>query len=120
MTDEYRWSKRTPFPRELATMIARKASLMAASFEDLAVRQMVRDAQRALERGDSAAQIAREMDLPGGGGSKVLPFHLGHMPPNRFFTPAKLKIQELRDGRCRHGIKLSTNQRRLSGKNTEI
>ncbi|CAO3312580.1 hypothetical protein METHP14_820035 [Pseudomonas sp. P14-2025] len=39
----------------------------------------------------------------GGGGSKVQALSLGHRALSRFFTPAKLKIQELRDGRHRHG-----------------
>jgi hypothetical protein len=51
------------FPAELATMIARKASIMAQRLEDQAMRQMVRDAQRALDRGTDVEQIAREMEL---------------------------------------------------------
>ncbi|ATV20372.1 hypothetical protein CFN58_29910 [Pseudomonas avellanae] len=51
------------FPAELATMIARKASIMAQRLEDQAIRQMVREAQRALDRGLSADQIAKELSL---------------------------------------------------------
>ncbi|MNF01671.1 hypothetical protein D3C80_2006930 [compost metagenome] len=46
-------------------MIARKASIMASRLEDQAIRTMVRDAQRALDRGVKAEEIAREMELPG-------------------------------------------------------
>lgn len=64
-SDDYSRPKHKPFPTALATMIARKASIMAARLEDQAVRSMVRDAQRALDRGMSADVIAREMELPG-------------------------------------------------------
>jgi hypothetical protein len=47
----------------LAEMIARKASVMAQRLEDQAITQMVRDAQRALDRGTDVEQIAREMEL---------------------------------------------------------
>lgn len=64
-SDDYSRPKHKPFPTALATMIARKASIMAARLEDQAVRSMVRDAQRALDRGISADVIARDMELPG-------------------------------------------------------
>lgn len=60
---DYSRPTRQPFPAELATMIARKASIMASRLEDKAIRSMVRDAQRALERGTDVEQIAREMEL---------------------------------------------------------
>ncbi|PBJ10367.1 hypothetical protein [Pseudomonas sp. ACN5] len=62
---DYTRPQRAPFPTELATMIARKASIMASRLEDQAIRTMVRDAQRALDRGVKAEEIAREMELPG-------------------------------------------------------
>lgn len=65
MKNDYSRPKAAPFPRELAVMIARKASAMAQCLEDQAVRQMVRDAQRALDRGVRVEEIAKEMDLPG-------------------------------------------------------
>lgn len=63
MTDNYSRPKRTPFPRGLAEMIARKASILASKMEDEAIAQMVRDAQRALDRGMSQAEIARQLGL---------------------------------------------------------
>jgi hypothetical protein len=63
--EDYSRPQHAPFPASLATMIARKASIMAARLEDQAVRSMVRDAQRALDRGLDAEQIAKEMALPG-------------------------------------------------------
>lgn len=54
--EDYSRPKRRPFPRDLAIMIARKV-------EDAAIAQMVRDAQRALDRGVSQVEIAREMGL---------------------------------------------------------
>ena len=66
MKDDYSRPKRAPFPRDLAAMIARKADAMARRIEDEAITQMVRDAQRALDRGVPADTIAREMGLPAG------------------------------------------------------
>jgi hypothetical protein len=63
--DDYTRPQHAPFPPALATMIARKASIMAARLEDQAIRSMVRDAQRALDRGVATDVIAREMELPG-------------------------------------------------------
>jgi hypothetical protein len=60
---DYSRPRREPFPTTLATMIARKASIMADHLEQQAIRSMVRDAQRALDRGIDADQIAREMEL---------------------------------------------------------
>lgn len=64
LAHDYTRPQRAPFPTELAAMIARKASIMASRLEDQAIRTMVRDAQRALDRGVRPEQIAREMELP--------------------------------------------------------
>jgi len=64
MKDDYTRPKRAPFPAALAAMIARKATIMASRLEEQAIRAMVRDAQRALDRGIAADVIAREMGLP--------------------------------------------------------
>ena len=61
--EDYSRPKRRSFPRDLAIMIARKADSMARKVEDAAIAQMVRDAQRALDRGVSQVEIAREMGL---------------------------------------------------------
>ena len=66
MKKDYTRPKRAPFPRALAAGIARKASIMASRLEEQATRAMVRDAQRALDRGVPADTIAREMGLPAG------------------------------------------------------
>lgn len=63
MKDDYARPKSAPFPRELATLIARKADVLAKRLEDQAIKQMVREAQRALDRGMSHTDIAREMGL---------------------------------------------------------
>lgn len=44
-------------------MIARKADAMARRIEDEAITQMVRDAQRALDRGVPQIEIVRVMRL---------------------------------------------------------
>ena len=61
--DDYSRPKRAEFPRDLAAMIARKADAMARRVEDQAITQMVRDAQRALDRGISQAEIAQQLGL---------------------------------------------------------
>lgn len=61
---DYSRPERTPFPRELAVMITRKADAMARKFEDEVTRRLVRDAQRALDQGYSLGQIAKELGLP--------------------------------------------------------
>ncbi|MDY7558975.1 hypothetical protein QN366_08790 [Pseudomonas sp. CCC3.2] len=63
MTTDYSRPERAPFPRDLAAMIARKADALARRFEDQAIKAMVRDAQRALDRGESQANIVRELAL---------------------------------------------------------
>lgn len=62
--NDYSRPPRAPFPRALAAGIARKASIMASRLEEQATRTMVRDAQRALDRGIKADVIAQEMGLP--------------------------------------------------------
>lgn len=61
--EDYSRPKRAPFPRDLAAMIARKARVMGKRLEDQAIEQMVRTAQRALDRGISPANIASELGL---------------------------------------------------------
>ena len=63
MNHDYSRPKHAPFPTELAAMIARKASIMAARLEDQAIRTMVRDAQCALDRGVTAPEIADQLGL---------------------------------------------------------
>ncbi|WP_295471176.1 hypothetical protein [uncultured Pseudomonas sp.] len=67
MTQQRQLNVRGAFPRELAALIAAKASRMAQEFEDRAIEQMVRDAKRAIGMGVSADQIARELGLTQGG-----------------------------------------------------
>ena len=62
--DDYdRQRQPVPFPRTLAAAIARKAEAMARSFEEQAAAQLVRDAQRALRRGQSPESIVQELGL---------------------------------------------------------
>ena len=63
MKNDYSRHKSVPFPRELAVMIARKADVIARRLEDQAIKQMVRAAQRSLDRGMTQTDIAREMNL---------------------------------------------------------
>jgi len=70
MTEDYSRPKSKPFPRDLAIMIARKADVIARKLEDQAIAKMVREAQRALDRGLSVADIAREMVLLPAGAAK--------------------------------------------------
>jgi hypothetical protein len=51
------------FPPELALLIVRKASAMAAAFEEKALDQMTLDARRALSDGAEPRVIARQMGL---------------------------------------------------------
>lgn len=55
--------KKLPFPSELAVLIVRKAERMACAFEQKALQQMKRDAEKALAVGIHHTQIAREMEL---------------------------------------------------------
>lgn len=63
MTEDYSRPKSKPFPRDLAIMIARKADVIARKLEDQAIAKMVREAQRALDRGMSQTEIARDLGL---------------------------------------------------------
>lgn len=51
------------FPPELALLIVRKASAMAAAFEEQALDQHTKDARRALLRGAEPGRGIREMRL---------------------------------------------------------
>lgn len=57
------YRKAAPFPRALATKIARKADVMAKRFEDQIVRELTITARSALNRGVDAEQIERELGL---------------------------------------------------------
>lgn len=63
MKDDYSRPKSAPFPVWLAEAIARKASIMAQRLEDQAVRTMVREAQRGLDRGMTEVEIRRQLQL---------------------------------------------------------
>lgn len=62
--NDYSRPQRKPFPRTLASMIARKADVLARVFEERLTRQLVHDAQRALDEGYTIDQIATELGLP--------------------------------------------------------
>jgi len=51
------------FPPELALLIARKASAMAAALEEQALDQLTKDARRALRQGADPRKLIREMRL---------------------------------------------------------
>lgn len=51
------------FPPELALLIVRKASAMAAAFEEQALDQLIKDARRALAQGVEPRRVIREMRL---------------------------------------------------------
>lgn len=55
--------EQTPFPRELAVLIVKKACRMAEKFENEAIDTMKRDAMRALQRGTDPAVIVNQMGL---------------------------------------------------------
>ena len=63
MQDYLPRTKPAPFPRELAEKIARKADAMARRFEEQAIEQLVRDARRALIRGETPEEIARQLGI---------------------------------------------------------
>lgn len=79
MKEDYSRPKPKPFPRDLAIMIARKASIMASRLEEQATREMVREAQRSLDRGVKADVIAREMGLHAGPGPQGAVQESGHL-----------------------------------------
>lgn len=60
---EYTNYQHAPFPPELAILIARKVDAMAQQFEDKALDQLFRAAQRNLDLGIKPAEIARQMGL---------------------------------------------------------
>ncbi|MCX4063487.1 hypothetical protein OR626_04510 [Pseudomonas sp. S1Bt30] len=51
------------FPPELALLIIRKASAMAAAFEEQALDQLTKDARRALSQGSELRRVIKEMRL---------------------------------------------------------
>ena len=51
------------FPPELALLIIRKVSAMAAAFEEQALDQLTKDARRALVQGAEPRRVIREMRL---------------------------------------------------------
>jgi len=61
--DDYSRPTPPPFPKELALKIARKVATLTQTFEDRALDQMIRDAQRALHNGMKSEEIARQMGL---------------------------------------------------------
>ncbi len=60
---DYLPTAKVEFPPELAILIVRKASVMAAEFEERALGQMTKDARRALQSGAAPLLIARQMGL---------------------------------------------------------
>ncbi|MBD8741361.1 hypothetical protein IFR41_17680 [Pseudomonas fluorescens] len=60
---DYLSADKVVFPPELALLIVRKASAMAAAFEQQALDQLIKDARRALLRGTEPRRVIREMRL---------------------------------------------------------
>ena len=60
---DYLSADKVVFPPELALLIVRKASAMAAAFEEQALDQLTKDARRALSRGTEPRHVIREMRL---------------------------------------------------------
>ncbi|WP_219266389.1 hypothetical protein [Pseudomonas sp. Xaverov 259] len=60
---DYLPADKVAFPPELALLIIRKASAMAAAFEEQALDQLTKDARRALSRGAEPRRAIREMRL---------------------------------------------------------
>ena len=60
---DYLPADKVVFPPELALLIVRKASAMAAAFEEQALDQLTKDARRALSRGAEPRRVIREMRL---------------------------------------------------------
>lgn len=60
---DYLPADKVMFPAELALLIVRKASAMAAAFEEQALDQLTKDARRALSQGVEPHQVIREMRL---------------------------------------------------------
>lgn len=60
---DYLPTEKVKIPAELALLIIRKASAMAATFEEQALDQLTKDARRALSRGTEPSRVIREMRL---------------------------------------------------------
>lgn len=60
---EYLPADKVVIPPELALLIVRKASAMAATFEEQALDQLTKDVRRALSRGTKPRCVIREMRL---------------------------------------------------------
>ncbi|WP_426385759.1 hypothetical protein [Pseudomonas brassicacearum] len=60
---DYLPTEKVKIPAELALLIIRKASAMAAIFEEQALDQLTKDARRALRRGTDPRKLIREMRL---------------------------------------------------------
>lgn len=56
-------TEKVKIPAELALLIIRKASAMAATFEEQALDQLTKDARRALSQGAEPRRVIREMRL---------------------------------------------------------
>ncbi len=63
MTRIRRPAPRQSLPHDLVLLITRKADIMVRQFEDQVLNQLVRDALRALERGATVEEIARDLGL---------------------------------------------------------
>ncbi len=60
---DYLLADKDVLPRELALLIVRKASALAAAFEEQALDQLTKDAWRALSRGAEPMRVIPEMRL---------------------------------------------------------
>lgn len=60
---DYLPTQKVKIPAELALLIIRKASAMAATFEEQALDQLTKDALRALRQGADPWKVIREMRL---------------------------------------------------------
>ncbi|KRP48698.1 MULTISPECIES: hypothetical protein [Pseudomonas] len=60
---DYLPTEKVKIPAELALLIIRKASAMAATFEEQVLDQLTKDARRALRQGADPRKLIREMRL---------------------------------------------------------
>lgn len=60
---DYLPTEKVKIPAELALLIIRKASAMAATFEEQALDQLTKDARRAIKQGADLRQVIRQMRL---------------------------------------------------------
>lgn len=60
---DYLPTEKVKIPAELALLIIRKASAMAATFEEQALDQLTKDARRAIKQGVDPRQVIRQMRL---------------------------------------------------------